>query len=264
LAVADQLVLLTGCPRSGTSILGELVATLPDVDYRFEPGHPWWPWGHGEGHGTAGSDRLTERDIVQYRAARRWLAEQHGPIVVEKSPRMLLATRLHRALFPEVKVLHIVRDGRDVACSLAPGLSAPKGARGQVDWHHLRVPNWTMILDATEPGPVRGAHVWALAMQIALDDLEGTDHLRVDYEDLVRSPGATLNRVSAWLGVRWTTATLAALDRVSGTPGHHEAAEQDRWHVPHQRHVGRWRELDEDTAAEVERITAPMRERLWG
>ena len=254
------LALITGCPRSGTSILGELVGTLEGVDYRFEPGHPWWPWGNGAGLG--GSDRLTESDVIRSRGAQRWLEEQDGPVVVEKSPRMVMATRLHRAIFPGVKIIHIVRDGRDVACSLVPGLSAPRHARGHVAWNHVRVPNWPMILDATEPDAIRGAHVWSLAMSIALADLKGTEHCQVRYEDLVEDAEGELRRVARFLGVSVGETTKEACERVSDRPGEQEAAQQTRWHVPHERHVGRWRDLPDDVAAEVDRITRKERAAL--
>lgn len=259
----SRLALLTGCPRSGTSILGELVATLEGVDYRFEPGHPWWPWGHGIGAGGAGSDRLTERDVVHARQARAWLAGQAGPLVVEKSPRMVIATRLHRTVFPESKIVVIVRHPLDVACSLVPGLSAEPGARGQIDWHHIRVPSWPRLLDDYKPGPLRGAHVWAEASRLLREDLGGrvarydagrlapgaVDHYAVRYEDLLRDPVMTLQGIAGYLEAPLTRESISACRSVVDRPGLSEAAGQDRWHRPHARHVGRWKdEIPEDQA----------------
>jgi hypothetical protein len=81
---------VVGCARSGTSILGELIASHPDVKYIFEA-HSTWEMGGLE---VNGSHRLTSEyatDEVKSKI-RKWFQEQAGKeaFLVEKNPRNIL------------------------------------------------------------------------------------------------------------------------------------------------------------------------------
>ena len=53
---------------------------------------------------------------------REWATNEArgASMFVEKSPRNILRVPYVRAIFPEARIVHIVRDGRDVACSMVP------------------------------------------------------------------------------------------------------------------------------------------------
>ena len=166
-----NLALIFGCARSGTSILGEVFAASEEVSYAFEASHVWERAGLGEND----SHRLTELharpEIAE--SIRSWFLEQQNgrPLVVEKCPRNTLRVPFLRSIFPEVRLIHIVRDGRDVACSLMPGI-------GREGWMHLKPPSWKRFRDQ-EAGIRRCALVWQETVEIALDDLEGVPHFLV-------------------------------------------------------------------------------------
>jgi hypothetical protein len=74
-------------------------------------------------------------------------------MVVEKSPRNALRIPFLRAVFPEARFVVIVRDGRDVACSLMPGI-------GGTEWRHLKPPDWKELFEresASRAAPRLGA-----------------------------------------------------------------------------------------------------------
>lgn len=48
-------------------------------------------------------------------------------VLVEKNPRHTLRIPFLKAIFPDAKIIHIVRDGRDVTCSLVPGCGGLRG-----------------------------------------------------------------------------------------------------------------------------------------
>ena len=248
---------IVGCARSGTSILGELVASHPSVDYVFEA-HPTWELG---GEGVNGSHRLlaahaTEsvRCVVHQRLA------EHGtgrPWLVEKNPRNALRVPYVKALFPGAKLIHIVRDGRDVACSMMPGIG------GEV-WDHLKPPNWQRWRDEFK-GVERCARAWKEVLEIALEDLETVDHLQVRYEDLVADPRAQAVRILRYLDLDIDPAVETFVTKIGDTTrDSYHAARQVHWaRGDHATRVGRWRDnLSPDEQAYIARLLHPMLERL--
>jgi hypothetical protein len=230
-----RIALIVGCARSGTSILGELIAAHPAVRYVFEPHQVW----EGAGPGVDDSHRLTARHAIKSirSSIRDWArAEQDGALLLEKTPRNALRVPFLRAVLPEARIIHIVRDGRDVACSLLPGI-------GGSEWHHLRPPSWRRLL-ANETGVVRCARAWKEIVEIALDDLDGVPHLAIRYEDLVAQPRVELVKILRYLDLDHRAEVDEFAARIQDrTAGSYAARHQDVWYRPdHTTRIGRWRE----------------------
>ena len=159
-----EVALVVGCARSGTSILVELIAAHPSVSYVFEAHQVW----ECAGSGSNQSHRLTaEAATPEVREAiAGWFARncQKGGMVVEKNPRNALRVPYIRTIFPEARIVHIVRDGRDPACSMVAGC-------GGNTWNHLRPPSWERLMHEQE-GAVRCALAWKEVLEIALDYLQ--------------------------------------------------------------------------------------------
>ena len=231
-----NIALVIGCARSGTSILGELIAAHPDVRYVFEAHHLW----ELGGPGVNDSHRLTERHATLRvrQKIRKWLEAERGSasLVVEKNPRNTLRVPFVRAVFPEARIVHIVRDGRDVACSMVPGC-------GGATWSHLKPPAWKELLVRYE-GALRCALAWKEVMEIVLGDLAEAPHLEVRYEELVRSPSAVARSVGKYLGLREDPAVQRFCEKIcDSTPESYHAAHQSTWYRDdHGSRIGRWRE----------------------
>ncbi len=180
LQTSFKIAFIVGCARSGTSILGELIASHPKVKYIFEAHHIW----EMAGYGPDGSHRLTENcatpEIIY--KIRMWFLKQYeeNKYIIEKNPRNVLRISFIKKIFPEAKIIHIIRDGRDVACSMVPGIGGDR-------WEHLKPPGWK-YLKLNYTGPLRCALAWKEIMEIALNDLRSIDHLQIKYEDLVLKP----------------------------------------------------------------------------
>src|SRR5437899_898479 len=103
-----NIALIIGCARSGTSILGELISSHPDVKYIFEP-HDIWEFA---GCGLDGCHRLTAEhatpEVID--RIRDWFRQQQAdaPLIVDKTPRNTLRVPFVRAVFPEAKIIHII------------------------------------------------------------------------------------------------------------------------------------------------------------
>lgn len=247
-----NIAFIVGVARSGTSILGELVAAHPQVKYIFEAYVPW----RIAGRGVGGSDRFTaEQATPRVRLFIRWWfhwRKGSARLIVEKNPRNILRIPFLRAVFPEAKFIHIVRDGRDVACSLIPGI----GGRW---WAHERPPEWRNIF-ARYQGVIRCAHAWNEIVRTGLDDLSDVPHLQIRYEDLVARPHEIARQIFDYLGLSLDPAVVAFCQKIQdSTTASYQAKYQSVWtRRNHRQRVGRWREnLDGELQREVLKILGP-------
>lgn len=231
-----SIALIVGCARSGTSIFAEAISAHPDVQYVFEPHEIWELAGNGEN----GSHRLTAQHATPDICAhlREWFTARQGgaALILDKTLRNALRVMFLRAVFPEARFIHIVRDGRDVACSLMPGV-------GGDTWNHLKPVAWHE-LQTTWQGIERCALVWRDVVQTACADLAGVPHLQVRYEELIAAPRETVIRTWQYLGLPANPSMLGFADRISdATAGSFHAAKQTFWYrEDHTHRVGRWRE----------------------
>lgn len=252
-----NIALVLGCARSGTSILGELIGSHPEVRYKHEAHSVWNKAGEGEN----GSHRLTAAHATEkiVRKIRRRFAFEQGSarLFVEKCPRSVLRVPFIRAVFPEAKLIHIVRDGRDVACSLLPGI-------GGTEWKHLKPPNWRELYE-NETGIIRCAKAWRCILEIALADLTGVPHFFLRYEDLIADPAAIARRLLAFLELPEHDEVFAFCERIQNrTAGSYQPQKQAKWfRDDHRVRVGRWREnLTDAEAQQVSALLAPLLRRL--
>ena len=121
----------------------------------------------------------------------RLYCERTGkPRWAEKSPDNLPNLEFIRAAFPRSKFIHILRDGRDVACSFR---THPRHVvrRGRLvlthNWHPIRwcIGRWVQAVETARP---YRRQPW---------------YTEVKYEDLVASPRETMHRILDFLGEPW-------------------------------------------------------------
>lgn len=255
-----NIALLVGCPRSGTSICGELIAAHPGIRYFFERSRLWeagkiarYP-DHRLSKSHASSRRIRFLRKYFHRAAD--LAAP-GTLLLEKNPRNSLRVPFLREVFPEARIIHIVRDGRDAACSLLPGLDPT--------WRHAKPSNWKS-LRAEPDALVRCALAWQSIVETALADLEATPHLLVRYEDLVQDPCAQADRILAYLDLPKSPEVRAFAETKiqNETENSYHAAHQVRWFQPnHRTRIARWRtNAPEHLQEKIQSLLAPTLTRL--
>jgi hypothetical protein len=113
-------------------------------------------------------------EIVREQGMQRW---------AENSPEAILHLPLIKQLIPDALVIHIIRDGRDVAMSL-----------GAV--RYVRPFPWE------ERQSLLGAGVyweWIVQRGRNYGKLLGPDYMEIHFEDLISSPQETLNRVGQFI-----------------------------------------------------------------
>ncbi|HEY9870425.1 MAG TPA: sulfotransferase, partial [Candidatus Obscuribacterales bacterium] len=216
--------------------MGELLAAHPDVRYVFEAHSVW----ECAGPGINQSSRLTAQDAKPgvISQIREFFSSEgaSSKLVVEKNPRNALRVPYIRAVFPEAKIIHIVRDGRDVACSMRPGC-------GGEEWRHLKPPDWQELFSRYS-GALRCALAWRSVLEIALADLRDVPHIQVRYEDLVADPVSVSRLLLEYVGLPIVPEVADFCKHIQdSTADSYHAANQSRWYrADHARRIGRWQE----------------------
>lgn len=113
------IVMIIGPPRSGTTLLGNLLHLHPKFSTIIEPYYIW-----DRHFRNASHDQLSEKDASepvrrQIRGAfGRYLNDIGAERVVDKSPRNSLKIPFIRRVFPEAHFVIILRDPRDTILSI--------------------------------------------------------------------------------------------------------------------------------------------------
>lgn len=106
-----------------------------------------------------------------------------GKRLVIKSAADSLRILFVKRMFPNAKFIHLVRDGRDVTCSLI------KGNEGET-WMHLKPEGWK-VWQKNSRGLLRCAWIWnSIITKIKEDQqkIPKEDFFEVRYEDFVMNP----------------------------------------------------------------------------
>lgn len=108
-----KTVLIIGAARSGTKMLGNIFSMNKDVKYFGEVNNIWRSTNAKSPHDAISLDSAPV-DLIRNRFK---YEEGNGSILVEKTAANCLRMPLVMEVFPNAKIIHIVRDGRDVALS---------------------------------------------------------------------------------------------------------------------------------------------------
>lgn len=202
LSMGYRKVFLVGCPRSGTTWLQLLlsqsrqVATAPETHiFSFYLDHfrKQWQTEHSGPSALAGrqsglSRLLSEKDFLELCGSaaefvlNRIAARNPGAsVVVEKSPQHAPLAPWILRVFPDARLLHMVRDPRDAVVSLM---------RAGRTWGSGWAPR----------NPIEAARMWCRHVAGAREAMQqGEGHIEVRYEALREDPVAELRRVLGWL-----------------------------------------------------------------
>jgi hypothetical protein len=144
-----------------------------------------------------------------------------------KEPRSIFLLPFFAAQFADLRFLHVIRDGRDMAVSSNQNQLSKHGS--------------VVLRDAYGEacGPVRSIALWS---RLNLDTAEygetvlGSRYLRIRFEDLCDAPTPTIRRIFAFLGLAGDADAIAGLE-VTPPPSR-----------------GRWRAQPPDVRNELERV----------
>lgn len=115
----NSFVFIIGSPRSGTTILGEILDKHDQISQWYEPYFVWDLHFRTRLHDERTAEEATPRICNQiYTAFLKYKKKTGSKIVVDKSPRNSLKIPFIRKIFPQARFIHILRDGRDATLSI--------------------------------------------------------------------------------------------------------------------------------------------------
>ncbi len=221
------LSFITGCGRSGTTILGQLIERHPSVAYLNDRFDLWLKpfasadiWSYRERFGAPESSegRIALDASDAQRAGDAAREEFFALLEAERSGRERVVEKLAinnfrlgflRALAPRACLINIVRHGVEVAHSIAQ-----RAAQGR--WYGQNDRKWTLmqeharrvglgdLLDRCESDFDRGLLEWRMSVDAAEPELERWPKgrlLRVRYEQLLADPEGVCDLATDALGL---------------------------------------------------------------
>ena len=243
-----SLVVIGGSPRSGTTLLRSIlgrhpaIASLPETtvflhrvsspkDIAAQTGLP---------AGEIAAWQRQSRSQMEFieRFHDRVLDRSGKRVWAEKTPWNVMRFGFVRRRFPHAKLVHIVRDGRDVVCSLRgkPFAKAEHSAP-----------------DSAETAR-RCALQWRTGVAAGLRFRGDPAYYELRYEDLVRAPEPTLRALMAFLHIPWDGSLVRAPSAASAHSDESKAAGR-----VFTSSIGRWRaELSGEDRAAIALLTAPL------
>lgn len=128
-ALDDRMVFVVGCPRSGTTFLAGAIGSCPGF---VDLGEVAALKAAVPELSRLEADEAANR-IRRLLAVTRRLSLVGGLRAVEQTPETAFLMRSVHAALPAARVVHVVRDGRDVVCSLLQRGWLSAGRRGADD-----------------------------------------------------------------------------------------------------------------------------------
>jgi tetratricopeptide (TPR) repeat protein len=189
-------VLILGMPRSGTTLVEQIVSMHPEVGAGDEL--QFWN-GRGAAWHRTGADGNGPSFVATEIQAKEFLAKAAADYlrvlraiapkaarVTDKMPFNFLWAGLIHVAFPRATIIHCRRAAVDTALSIHqthfhPGLAFPTGGAELVEYFHgyqRIVDHWRNVLPADR-------------------------FIEVDYEDLTRAPEPVIRRIIAACGLTW-------------------------------------------------------------
>lgn len=263
--MTKDYVFLLGAPRSGTTWLQIMLAKHPDISTCQET-HLFSSflsslqksWRH-HAHDRRGIGLQAAISHDRFIALQRDFALSvlnaigDTAIILEKTPAHITVLDDIREVLPEARFIHIIRDPRAVAASLA--------AAGR-DWGS----SWAST------SAVHNARRWAsnVADGIRLRNSDPAAYFEVRYEDLLDDPAENLEAIFAWLGIDSSEALCRRVAEESRIKKLQEARAEAAWDLAKEPQgffrKGRsdaWKEdLSRREVAVVEAIAGPLMQEL--
>ncbi len=210
--MTDSPIFIVGCPRSGTNLLRDLLRSHPHLAFPAESHFiPEFYKGYGDPQNERAARRLAARILslhwvrawdlqldlstfagdrsyrqIVTRIYEEWARKQNKARWGDKTPHYVTKIQILLEIFPSGKIIHIYRDGRDVALSWLRVRFGPRNL-------FTAAQAWKRMV---RTGRQAGA------------TLPEDTYLEVRYETLLSHPAETMKYVCEFIGEPFTEAVL--------------------------------------------------------
>jgi hypothetical protein len=217
----EDPVFIVGCPRSGTTVLFNILSlALPS--FRQE-GHWVWELFHPPSKKSSYTQTLEAGDLTSISRSfihACYKAAFGGQRFVDKNPTNTLRIPAIKSVFPNAKFVCLIRNGPDNVSSLIdawrhptrfPGFNVPDELMiegyGRDKWVMMLEPGWQNYTKKSIQEVC--AHQWLTTNEILLKtkgEITPEDWVEVRYEDLLRTPNETVQKLLNSLGLNMSLA----------------------------------------------------------
>ena len=213
----DRLVFVIGSPRSGTTFLAGAIGSLPGFVDLGEVA----PVKAAVPDLAALAPEEAARRLRRILAVARRVGLVGSVRAVEQTPELAHLAGVLPIAYPQARVVHIIRDGRDVVCSLLekPWLRPQQARSDDAGIAYGSYARFWVELDRREEferagDARRAAWAWRRYVTAARSALPAA--LEVRYEELAGDPASVARKLSPHLGAP-EDALASALRRAHGT-----------------------------------------------
>jgi hypothetical protein len=250
-----EAVFVGGCGRSGTTLVKEILNRHPAIACGPETsmfGLPFNPDNIGPIWGLSTEDLRDEArrssNLVEFaqRFYSRFAEAENKRRWADKTPNNIRSISQILTWFPRGMFIHIVRDGRDVACSLR---------------HHPseRVVGGRVVPVKSNNPISRCAQRWLADTSRGLAFDAHPRVMRINYEDLVQQPESTTRKLCEFIGEPFDARMLEApAQRALSRPGEVLNNSNAKGRIDSSS-IGRWRrDLDPDERRQFHDIAGEL------
>lgn len=226
----DDVFLIAGAGRSGTTWLEELLNYSHDYRMIFEPfsvsnnphtrsigEHPYYPPGKEQGVPVEVYQKIFAGDFRNYWSDRFTPSGTYHKRMV-KSIRVNLMLKWLRGTFPNLPIIWLVRHPIATVLSQHGGFNDPMLVEWFGDREELIEKHLSHVRDLIDPGrPLLERRLirWCIQHLVPLQELQQGDICPVFYEELVLNPVQELSRVLNYLGQPMNAEILDIVDKPS-------------------------------------------------
>ena len=197
-------LLVGGSPNSGTRALADAISAHPEITDRSEARLLWDKDFHAKRNDTfrAAKDvRPHDRTRLRGNFCYYQWADKTS-IVMNRHPENSVRIHFMKEIFPEAKLVHIVRDGHATICSNYTSAIKKEERRIHPFGGYIRPQGWREWLD--RPVLEQLSFMWNTASLYASQEgaSYGDDFLEVRYEDLPDNARSIIPKIWAMLGLQ--------------------------------------------------------------